>query len=74
MGAAFRQRRLSRGWTPIQMIGRLKIEAARADIRLPRTWLLLRLVFLWENQRIQLPASYAGLLQQVFTHDTAAKA
>lgn len=48
------------------MLGRMKIVADREGVALPKTWLLLRLVFLWENQRAPVPAVYAGLLAQVF--------
>ena len=48
------------------MVGRLKILAARDGVPLPKTWLLLRLVFLWENQRAQIPMAYAGLLRELF--------
>ena len=66
-GAPWRQLRLSRGWQPTQLIGRMKITAGRNGITLPQTWFLLRLVFLWENQRTAVPAFYAALLDQVYT-------
>jgi len=61
-----RLRRLSRGWDPVQLIGRMKILAARDGATLPAAYLLARLVFLWENQRAPLPAYYAGLLGRVY--------
>jgi hypothetical protein len=63
----WRQPRLERGWEPVQMIGRLRIAAGRDGVALPKTWLLIRLVFLWENHRTPVPGYYAGLLHQVFT-------
>jgi hypothetical protein len=62
----WRQDRLSRGWEPIQLIGRLRIAAQRQGVPLPRTWLLLKVVFLWENRRQPVPGVYADLLHQVF--------
>ncbi|GAB3855849.1 hypothetical protein GCM10029963_51250 [Micromonospora andamanensis] len=60
-----RQRRLLRGWEPVQLIGRLRIEAAKDGVTLPKTYLLVRLLFLWENHRIPLPGYYAGLIARV---------
>ena len=57
-----RQRRLSRGWEPVQLIGRMKIEAAKDGLTLPKTYLMLRWLFLWENHRTPVPAHYAGLI------------
>lgn len=62
----WRQPRLSRGWQPVQMVGRMRIAADRQGVRLPKTYLLLRLVFLWENQRAPIHPVYDGLLRQVF--------
>jgi hypothetical protein len=59
--------RLSRGWDPIQLIGRMKVLAAHDGVSLPAVYLLVRLVFLWENQRAALPTYYATLLQRIFT-------
>ena len=64
--ASFRQRRLSYGWDPIQMIGHMKIEARRMGELLPPAWLLVRWVFLWENHRTPIPTFYVGLLTRVF--------
>jgi hypothetical protein len=60
-----RQRRLSRGWQPVQLIGRMKIEAAKDGFGLPKTYLMLRWLFLWENQRTPMPGYYAGLLERI---------
>jgi hypothetical protein len=62
----WRQPRLSRGWTEVQLIGRMKIAANRDGVTLPKTYLLLRAVFLWENHRAPLPGYYARLLVSVF--------
>lgn len=62
----WRQPRLMRGWQPVQMVGKMKILAARAGVELPPTWLLLRLVFLWENHRAAIPLAYDRLLGTVF--------
>lgn len=69
----WRQARLSRGWEPIQMIGRMRIAADRQGVPLPKTWLLLRYVFLWENQRAPIHPVYDGLLRHVFTTTTVRK-
>jgi hypothetical protein len=61
-----RLRRLSRGWEPVQLIGHMKIEAARDGVTLPAVYLLARLVFLWENHRAAVPAYYAGLLHRIY--------
>ncbi len=60
-----RQRRLSRGWEPVQLIGRMKIEAAKDGFTLPKTYLMLRWLFLWENHRTPVPGYYAGLLARI---------
>jgi hypothetical protein len=70
----WRQPRLERGWEPVQMIGRLRIAAGRDGVALPKTWLLIRLVFLWENHRTPVPGYYAGLLNRVFDNHTPVKA
>lgn len=61
-----RLRRLSRGWDPVQLIGRMKILAARDGVALPAVYVLVRLVFLWENRRATVPAYYAGLFNRVY--------
>jgi hypothetical protein len=66
-GYRWRQSRLSRGWDPVQMIGRMKIAASQQGVTLPKTWLLLRYVFLWENHRAPIHPFYDGLLSHVFT-------
>jgi hypothetical protein len=66
----WRQPRLSRGWTPVQMIGRMRIAAMRDGVALPKTWLMLKVVFLWENHRQPVPGYYASLLRQVFDTNT----
>ncbi len=60
-----RQRRLCRGWEPVQLIGRLRIEAAKDGYVLPKTYLMVRLLFLWENDRLPLSGYYAGLLARI---------
>jgi hypothetical protein len=64
--AAFRRLRLAHGWDPVQLVGRLKLHAARDGVALPKVYLLLRLLFLWENRRLPIPAEYARLLSAVF--------
>ncbi len=66
-----RQRRLCRGWEPVQLIGRLRIEAAKDGRTLPKTYLLVRLLFLWENDRLPLPGYYAGLLARIHGEPSA---
>jgi hypothetical protein len=61
----YRLARLSRGWEPVQLIGRLKLAARCDGVQLPKTWLLVRAVFLWENGRAPVPAYYATLLDRV---------
>ena len=58
----YRQLRLARGWQPIQLAGRMKILASRDGIALPDTWLMLKVIFLWENHRIEIGDYYAGLI------------
>lgn len=65
----FRQRRLARGWQPVQLIGRLRIVADRDGSTLPKTYLLLRLMFEWENQRTPLPDAYGTWLAAIFDAD-----
>lgn len=69
-----RQRRLARGWEPVQLIGRMKIEADRDGITLPKTYILLRLLFLWENHRAPMPGYYTHLLGRIFPTDGAGTA
>lgn len=59
-----RSLRLSKGWEPTQLIGRMKILAAREGVALPATYLLVRLLFLWENGRITVPTYYADLINR----------
>lgn len=61
-----RSLRLSRGWDPVQLIGHMKVLAASDGVSLPAVYLLVRLVFLWENHRAPLPAYYVGLLDRVY--------
>jgi hypothetical protein len=61
-----RRLRLARGWEPVQLIGRMKILAARDGVNLPAVYLLVRLLFLWENRRAELPGYYAGLLTRIY--------
>ena len=62
----WRQPRLVRGWEPAQLIGRMKILADRDGVSLPKTYLLLRLIFLWEHHREAVPTYYAALLARIF--------
>ncbi len=71
--STYRQRRLARGWEPVQLVGRLRIVADRDGSTLPKTYLLLRLVFEWENQRTPLPAAYAAWLASIFDTDPHAR-
>ncbi|MDQ7904828.1 hypothetical protein RB614_09875 [Phytohabitans sp. ZYX-F-186] len=61
-----RRLRLSRGWDPVQLIGRMKILAAGDGTVLPPVYLLVRLLFLWENHRAPMPSYYVGLLDRVY--------
>ena len=61
-----RRLRLSQGWEPTQLIGRMKILAASEGITLPHVYLLVRLVFLWENHRAPMPYYYVGLLDRIY--------
>jgi hypothetical protein len=61
-----RMLRLSRGWEPVQLIGKMKILADRDGVALPAVYQLVWLVFLWENHRIELPGYYAGLLARIY--------
>jgi hypothetical protein len=62
----WRQPRLARGWDSVQLIGRMKILAARDGVELPKTYQLVRQIFLWEQHRAPLPGYYATLLGRVF--------
>ena len=62
--------RLSRGWDPVQLIGRMKILAERDGVTLPHVYQLVWLVFLWENARITIPGYYAGLLRRIYGEHT----
>jgi hypothetical protein len=62
----WRQPRLTRGWDPVQLIGRMRILAARDGIELPKTYQLVRLLFLWEQHRALLPIYVASLLGRIF--------
>jgi hypothetical protein len=61
-----RRLRLSRGWEPTQLVGKMKLLAAGDGITLPAGYLLVRLLFLWENHRAPLPGYYVGLLDRVY--------
>lgn len=62
----WRQPRLARGWEPVQLIGRMKILAARDGVELPKTYQLIRDIYLWEHHRADLPAHVASLLGRIF--------
>ncbi len=49
----------------MQLIGRMKILAARDGVDLPKTYELLRELFLWEQHRTRMPGYYAGLLHRI---------
>jgi len=57
-----RQRRLSRGWDRVQLAGRMKILAAQDGTPLPATWILVQVLFLWENERESVPGYHATLI------------
>ncbi len=58
--------RLSRGWEPVQLIGHMKTLAAQDGVTLPAVYLMVRLVFLWENHRAPMPTYYVNLLDRVY--------
>ena len=58
--------RLSQGWEPVQLIGKMKILADRDGVALPAVYQLVWLVFLWENSRIPIPGYYAGLFARIY--------
>ncbi|MGV9976659.1 hypothetical protein ACWDUH_03145 [Micromonospora wenchangensis] len=62
----WRQPRLARGWETVQLIGRMKILAARDGVELPKTYQLVRDFYLWENHRADLPTYMASLLGRIF--------
>jgi hypothetical protein len=66
-----RERRLTYGWQPMQLIGRIEILAQHAGIDLPKTYELLRNLFLWEQHREPLPEQYAVLIEYAFRNPNA---
>jgi hypothetical protein len=60
-----RLRRLSYGWDADQLAARMKLQAERDGINLPRAYILARWLFLWENHRAPLPPAVVGLLVRV---------
>lgn len=66
-----RQRRLTYGWQPMQLIGRIEILAHYAGITLPKTYELLRFLFLWEQHREPIPERYAVLIEYAFRYPNA---
>lgn len=66
-----RSRRLAYGWEPMQLIGRVEILAAHAGIVVPKTYELLRYLFLWEQHREPIPESYAVLIEYALRHPHA---
>lgn len=66
-----RERRLTYGWQPMQLIGRIEILAQYAGIDLPKTYELLRYLFLWEQHREPIPESYAVLIEYALRHPHA---
>jgi len=68
---SYRQRRLARGWEPVQLIGRIRIAASRDGTELPQTYMLIRLMFEWENHRAPIPDRYAGWLRHIFDTESA---
>ena len=71
---SWRARRLARGWTEVQLIGRMKLAARAEGVSLPRTYQLARWMFLWENHRAPVPAYYADLFSVAFNTDAAHRA
>lgn len=65
------QRRLTYGWQPMQLIGRIEIIAAHAGIDVPKTYELLRYLFLWEQHREPIPQRYAVLIEYAFRYPNA---
>ena len=63
--------RLARGWEPVQLIGRMKILAERDGVNLPKVYLMVRLIFLWENHRAQVPGYYADLFARIYGEHVA---
>ncbi|MEV6842027.1 hypothetical protein [Actinoplanes sp. NPDC051411] len=66
-----RQRRLTYGWQPMQLIGRIEILAQHAGIDVPKTYELLRHLFLWEQHREPIPEPYAVLIEYALRHPNA---
>ena len=66
-----RRRRLAFGWEPMQLIGRIEILAHYAGIDLPKTYELLRYLFIWEQHREPIPEAYAVLIEYAFRHPNA---
>ena len=66
-----RSRRLAYGWQPMQLIGRIEILAYYAGIDLPKTYELLRHLFLWEQHREPIPEPYAVLIEYALRHPNA---
>jgi hypothetical protein len=66
-----RQRRLTYGWQPMQLIGRIEIIAHHAGIDLPKTYELLRHLFLWEQHREPIPETYAVLIEYALRYPNA---
>ncbi len=66
-----RIRRLAYGWQPMQLIGRIEILAHHAGIDLPKTYELLRYLFLWEQHREPIPERYAVLIEYALRHPHA---
>ncbi|WP_436526190.1 hypothetical protein [Actinoplanes sp. HUAS TT8] len=65
------RRRLAFGWQPLQLIGRIEVLAHAAGITLPKTYELLRYLFLWEQHREPIPERYAVLIEYAFRHPYA---
>lgn len=61
-----RQLRLSHGWELADLAMRMKFVATVRGTVLPPVGLLVAWIFLWENQRQELPGFYAELLATVF--------
>lgn len=66
-----RQRRLNQGWQPMQLIGRVEVVADHAGIDLPKTYELLRNLFLWEQHREPIPAPYGLLIEYALRYPNA---
>ncbi|MBB5871088.1 hypothetical protein F4553_004467 [Allocatelliglobosispora scoriae] len=66
MESPVRQARLSHGWELVELALRVKFIADALGETTPKVGDLVTSLFLWENQREQVPTSYEALLDLVF--------